>query len=232
MNHIVELSDEAKRVADSGHYADAAKLYRKVVDLIPVDEVEWRIIHYLAAAAAHLDARIYDEAIDDCRCAISLNPSDMSLRPDASIAWRSLGNAFLDAGQLPEAEIALQKSLALGATRSACIYLAVVYLKTRNFSDAEQYCRRAITLDPEFEEAYYNLGNSLSEQGRTDEALQAFQTAYTLDPHYAGPHREAGMLLLKERKYAEAETHLRKALELAPNDERAIALMRCIVGRH
>jgi tetratricopeptide (TPR) repeat protein len=231
MNHIVELSDEAKRVADSGHYADAARLYRKVVDLIPANEVEWRIVHYLAAAGAHQDACMYDEAIDDCRCAISLNPDDMALRPDASIAWRSLGDVFLDSGQLAEAESALQKSLALGATVTACIYLAVVYLRGRNFSDAERYCRQAITLDPEFEEAYYNLGNSLSEQGRTDEALQAFQTAYTLDPHYAGPHREAGMLLLRERRHAEAEKHLRKALELAPNDERAIELLKRLVGR-
>src|SRR5260370_34059888 len=119
MKCIVELSDQAKRASDNGHYADAARLYRKVANLIPFTEVEGRIIYYLSAAQAHIESHMYDEAIDDCCCAISLNPKGMSLKPNASIAWRSLGNALLDGGRLAEAEIALQKSMALGATPTA-----------------------------------------------------------------------------------------------------------------
>jgi tetratricopeptide (TPR) repeat protein len=119
--------------------------------------------------------------------------------------------------------------LALEATPIACIFLAAAYLRDENFTEAERYCREAIALDPKREEAYYDLGSSLSGQGRTEEALQAFQTAYTLDPYYAGPHREAGALLLKEGRYAEAETHLQKALELAPTDERTIFFMKRLI---
>src|SRR4051812_38767491 len=113
---LVELSDEAERASDAGQYAEAARLYRQVIELIPLDDIEGRIIYHMLAAGAHVDARKYDEAIDDCRCAISLNPNDMSLNPNAAIVWRSLGRTLLDAGQLTEAKCAFEKSLALGAT--------------------------------------------------------------------------------------------------------------------
>jgi tetratricopeptide (TPR) repeat protein len=222
MKSIVELSDEAKRESDCGHYADAARLYRKVVDLIPFNDVEWRVIHYLLAAGAHIDARNYEEAIDDCRCAIAL-------APNSHIAWRGLGRSFLDGGRLAEAESALKKSLALGATPTACEYLASICIKGRNFGDAERYCRQAITLDPDFDEAHFNLGSSLWGQGRTDEALEAYQAACNLSPDYELAHREAGSLLLGLSRYVEAETHLRKAIALAPNDERAIELMKRLI---
>src|SRR5262249_14228404 len=157
-------------------------------------ELEGRIIHYLAAAQAHINARKYEEAIDDCRCAISLNPSGMSINPNASIAWRSLGNALLDAGRLKDAKHALQRSLALGATTATCIYLACVCIRERSFFDAERYCRHALTLSPNFDEAYFNLGSSLWGQDRTDEAIQAYKTACRLSPDYQVAHREAGAL--------------------------------------
>jgi tetratricopeptide (TPR) repeat protein len=222
MSHIVDLSEQAKRASDSGHYAESAMLYRKVVDLIPASDTWGRIIHYLSAAGAHLEARNYEEAIDDCRCAIASDPN-------SPIAWRWLGHAFMDGGRLAEAEGALKKSLALGATSTACEYLASLCIKDRNFGDAERYCRQALSLDPDFDEAYFNLGSSLWGQGRTDEALQAYQAACSLSPDYELAHREAGALLLDEGKFAAAETHLRKALALAPNDKRTIELMTRLI---
>jgi tetratricopeptide (TPR) repeat protein len=224
MSHIVDLSDQAKRASDSGHYAESALLYRKVVELIPVSDPWGRIIHHLLAAGAHLDAGNYVEAIDDCRCATALDPI-------CEVAWRGLGRTLLDAGRLAEAESALRKSLALKPTPTACIFLAYLCLKDRNLGDAERYCRQALSLNPDFDEAYFNLGSSLLGQGRADEALDAYQTACRIDPDYALAHREAGAILLDEGKYAEAETHLLNALALAPNDERAIELMKRLLRR-
>src|SRR6476659_5259516 len=107
MSHITDLSDQAKRASDSGHYAESAVLYRMVVDLIPASDAWGRIIYYLCAAGAHGDAHNHVEAIDDCRCAIASGPNN-------AIAWRALGMALVDGGQLMEAESALKKSLALG----------------------------------------------------------------------------------------------------------------------
>jgi tetratricopeptide (TPR) repeat protein len=137
----------------------------------------------------------------------------------------------LDGGRLAEAESALRKSLALNPTPTACSFLACLCLRDRSLGDAERYCRQALALDPDFDEAYFNLGSSLLGQGRTDEALTAYQTACRIDPDYGLAHREAGALLLDEGRYSEAATHLRNALALAPNDERAIELMKRLASR-
>jgi tetratricopeptide (TPR) repeat protein len=99
----------------------------------------------------------------------------------------------------------------------------------RKLGDAERYCRQALALDPNYDEAYFNLGSSLLGQARADEALDAYLAACRIDPDYVEAHREAGAILLDESKYAEAEMHLRKALELSPNDVHAMELMKRLI---
>ncbi len=52
-------------------------------------------------------------------------------------------------------------------------------------ADAE----RAIALDPNFARGYGSLGAALHYAGRSDEALQQFETMVRLDPHCPGPYQ-------------------------------------------
>jgi Flp pilus assembly protein TadD len=83
--------------------------------------------------------------------------------------------------------------------------------------EAEEAYRRAIRLDPKYEEAYYNLG-VLLEVERPSEAQALFRTALALDPDYACAYRELGYGLSNRGPNPESESHLRKAIQLEPGD--------------
>ncbi|MEW6137767.1 MAG: tetratricopeptide repeat protein [Thermodesulfobacteriota bacterium] len=71
--------------------------------------------------------------------------------------------------------------------------------------------------------ALYNLGSSLLEQKRVPEALEVFQEACRIAPDHAESNNAAGVILHRLGRLSEAENHLRRAVELKPNDSRARA---------
>ena len=82
--------------------------------------------------------------------------------------------------------------------------------------EAEPFYRRAVALDPEFQEAWMNLGLALLSQGRPDEALRCEREALRLDPDSADAHNNLGMAHYAHGHIAEAENCFRAALRLRP----------------
>ena len=56
----------------------------------------------------------------------------------------------------------------------------------------------------------------LEREGLTDEAAEMYRKALKLDPESASAHYNLGSSLARSGKYAEAESHLRKALQKSP----------------
>jgi tetratricopeptide (TPR) repeat protein len=78
--------------------------------------------------------------------------------------------------------------------------------------------RKATELDPKNEAAYYNLGITLRDQQKLEDAVRAFRKALELDPNSAKAHTSLGVALSEQRKLDEAVAAYRKAIELDPND--------------
>jgi tetratricopeptide (TPR) repeat protein len=77
---------------------------------------------------------------------------------------------------------------------------------------------KATEAAPEYYEAYYHLGVVEAKLGRRDEAMLAFRRAIELTGgHYAWAEFGVGFLLCQEGKPEEAETVVRKGLELDEN---------------
>ena len=74
----------------------------------------------------------------------------------------------------------------------------------------------AIELNPNYAEAYYNLGNLLAKNPeRFDEAEEKYNTAIELNPNYAEAYNNLGTLLASQEKDLDkAEIYFRKAIEL------------------
>jgi len=74
---------------------------------------------------------------------------------------------------------------------------------------------RATTAFPDYYEAYYHIGVADLRLGREEEAAQAFQTAIDLSGgRYAWAQFALGLLLCRRGEYAEAETVIRKGLDV------------------
>jgi Flp pilus assembly protein TadD len=81
-------------------------------------------------------------------------------------------------------------------------------------AEAEPFYRRAIAFDPDFEEAWINLGLVVLAQGRSDEALACQREALRLDPESADAHNNLGMIHYAHGHIVEAENCFRAALRL------------------
>jgi tetratricopeptide (TPR) repeat protein len=84
-------------------------------------------------------------------------------------------------------------------------------------SAAEESFRQALAIEPDNEEAMFNLAVRLRSSG-TDDSVSLLEHATRVDPLYAAAHRELGFERLKRRELARAEHQLRTALALEPDD--------------
>ena len=71
---------------------------------------------------------------------------------------------------------------------AAAINLGTIHYNQREYSQAEQYYRRATEADSEYALAFFDLGNVLDELKRLPDAVAAYQRAIALVPQYADAH--------------------------------------------
>jgi Flp pilus assembly protein TadD len=84
-------------------------------------------------------------------------------------------------------------------------------------AEAEPFYHRAVALDPEFKEAWMNLGLVILARGGRDEALSCERQALRIDPESADAHNNLGMVHYAQGNIAEAESCFRSALRLRPD---------------
>ena len=80
--------------------------------------------------------------------------------------------------------------------------------------EAEPFYRTAVSLNPDFKEAWMNLGLAAFSQGRTEEAQACQREALRLDPESPDAQNNLGMIHYAMGHLAEAENCFRAALRL------------------
>ena len=85
------------------------------------------------------------------------------------------------------------------------------------YADAAALYEKAIELDPSHSGAMNNLGASLIELNRQEEAEQYFRQAIAVNPNFADPHCNLGVLLRSKSDLTGSEAALRRSLKLKPN---------------
>jgi tetratricopeptide (TPR) repeat protein len=98
--------------------------------------------------------------------------------------------------------------------------------KEGQVDEAIPHFEKALQIQPDYAEAYINLGNCLYRQGRMDEAIAHYQKAVEIKPDDVEAHSNLGGALLQKGKAGEAVAHLQKALQINPN----FAGTRCNLG--
>jgi len=90
---------------------------------------------------------------------------------------------------------------------------------------------QALRLDPDFDEAHYNLGYALAGQGRIDEAMAQYSEALRLKPDYAKAHINLGAALASQGRIDEAIAHYSQALRIQPDFPEAHNNLGVALGR-
>jgi len=87
----------------------------------------------------------------------------------------------------------------------------------QNTASAEAAFRRVIEIDPNFAEAYANLGSILANQNKLAEAVPNFETAIRLKPNVPEFYYMLGKVLYAQNKRAQAVESVKKARDLYRN---------------
>jgi tetratricopeptide (TPR) repeat protein len=101
--------------------------------------------------------------------------------------------------------------------------------------DAIPYFRRAVEIDPKFDEARANLGNALAAQGKTAEAMEQYREAVRLKPNSLSAHHSLALALVREGKIDEALEHYQRAVEINPGfleGQNNFGLLLALKGRY
>jgi tetratricopeptide (TPR) repeat protein len=198
------LCDEANELKDAGERIHAERLLREAVSLDPSSSRP----HVLLGALLGDTPAGLRAGIRELRRALELSPDDPR-------ALTRLGSLLMQNGRYAEAEPMLERSLALRPTPWTCVYLGVCVAALRRQEAALAYYRQALDLDPDYEEAEYNLG-CLLRFSDPSAAERHFRRAVEIDPVYTLAWGELGHVLLVQGRTREAAEALDRAVTLGP----------------
>jgi len=161
------------------------------------------------------EAHEYNRAIAHFRYTIELAPA-------MSRAYDNLGLCYYYQNQNQLAVENYKKAIELDRNSehpSAWPYLnlAIVFQLQNDLAGAELNLREAIRLNPDFQQALFQLGLVLESQGKLSEAVEELREAARLDASYAEPHMALARIYHKLGQGAAARQEVQAYLRLHPH---------------
>jgi len=115
-------------------------------------------------------------------------------------ALHYLGLIYYQTGDSQTAVTFISKAINLTPTSLMHCNLGAALQAQGRHNLAIEHYQAAITLQPDYAEAYNNLGAALQEQGRLTEAIHHFQQALSFNANYASAHNNLGNAFLVQGK--------------------------------
>jgi tetratricopeptide (TPR) repeat protein len=170
------------------------------------------------------DARAYNAAINRLRRVIELDPNMMR-------AYNNLGLCYDSLGQFDEAIQSFTRAIELNRRQKQPsawppLNLAVSLISLNRLDEAAARLREALSYNPEFPQAHYELGLVLEKERKFQEAVAPLQRAIELDPSYPEPHYTLGRIYQRLGKREEAQEQIEKFKKLRkePSDLQSPAI--------
>jgi tetratricopeptide (TPR) repeat protein len=236
-----QLFEAALDAHRRGDLAEAARLYRQVLDFVPG---HIGTLHMLGVVSAQQGR--HGEAHDLLSQVLKQTPRDplalnnfanvlvaqgrqaealgmaeqaLGVAPDYAEAWTSRGNALFGLGRLEESLSSYDRALALQPASFLTLNgRGNALLALRRYDAAIANYDRAIALQPAFAEPHKGRGDALQRQCRYEEAISAYDQAIAFNPELGGVWNNRGVALQNLRRLGAAEESFRRAVELEPSE--------------
>lgn len=170
-----------------------------------------------------------DEAIEEYRKALILDPSNMNVHNSLGVCYAVLGayqsaiEEFASAmGQAPEDAMPVYNT-------------GVVHMMTGALNTALTFLENAARMAPDMFEIAFQLGRLHLDADRPKRAIDYFRKALGLNPDSGIPHRYIGECCERLALNEEAISHYKKAIRANPNDAAALAALGhlfCLSGEN
>jgi len=215
----VQLLDAAVCHHQAGRLDEARRIYQRLLTGTPRNA---DLLHLLGVI--HSEQGRHHDAVDHIRRAIAIAPAAVYQR-NLALALTRLGRDFRESGLIEEALPLLEEAARLNSasdTARANLALCLHERGNRHFAEnrpgqaAADY-ERAIALQPEFAEAFYNLGVLRMSQNRVAEARDCYLAAIARKAAYAEAHNNLGSVQLALGELDPALASYHRALEIRPD---------------
>jgi tetratricopeptide (TPR) repeat protein len=141
----------------------------------------------------------------------------LSIAPNSSDALIALSNLYMRDKRFDDAQASLKKLVALHPNDAGAHFqLGRMLAIAGKNEDAASEMEAGLKLDPADRNAQRDLADLETNSGKNDLAAQMYSALITEDPNNADLHAGLGRVLMKQKKFPEAEQELIKAAELKP----------------
>jgi|GEM_PF-316855 len=122
--------------------------------------------------------------------------------------------------------IAAKKNDLQGDAEAAGVLSAIghAYMEQANVEKAKEYFQKAIDVLPRDEVLPFIVGVILLNQGDTENAIKYFGMAIKIKENWGPPHLRIGYAFLRIGEYKSAAEHMKRFLELSPDDPEAAGI--------
>ncbi|MBV9340128.1 MAG: tetratricopeptide repeat protein [Acidobacteria bacterium] len=194
------------RLLEKTQPGEAERAFRQAAAADPKDPEP----HLLAGTLLEQQQRAA-EAENEFRQALALDPSSR----DATTA---LANLYMRQHRFSDAEPLLRKLLVVDpGNAGAHFQLGRMLAISGKNDEAAAELETGLKLDPSDSEAERDLADLYRDAGRYDQAQRLYRKLLAAYPNDAALHHGFGVCLLKQKRFAEAETELRRAVQLQPD---------------
>jgi len=209
-----------------GQADEAAELARRA-DAMP-REFGWPDPWLLAVQRLRIDRQKLQDRVNDLlmqrQFAEAVTHLNRLLRayPEDPDTYLLLGRMQYQQRQCAEAEAAIRRHLQMKPdSLNGLIQLSLTLFCQQQWTNAATVLEQALVLKPDFATAHYNLGIARIRSGDTAAAMLSFTNALRCHPGYVDAHTALAEELRRLGDGAGAAEHVRRALELDPQNAKA-----------
>lgn len=166
-------------------------------------------------AKAHLAAKRFEEAEQECRAALRI-------RPTWPLPYVMLADILRRRGNYAGADENVRRAVQLAPDdnrilASANLILGTIYHDQNRFSEARDVFQTAVNLAPDQADFHFMLGGAQHECGNLAAAASSFRRAIELRRDWAEAYFMLGSILVMDGKNVEAEEEFRNAIRIKPD---------------
>lgn len=163
----------------------------------------------------------------DYPSAIAFHERLLGKEPDNALALYHIGYAYGQMGDYHKEVSFYENAIGMGFQQGHIWYnLGMAYGELKNFEKSIHAFKSALRIDPKNAENHFGLALAYYQKGTADRlAEKGFLKAIKIDPNHLDARLHLSILYSDKGNLKEAGRHLRKILEIDPNNPRAIRFL-------
>jgi len=128
-----------------------------------------------------------------------------------------IGVFYYQTARYSEAVAYMTKAIGINPLPVTFLNLGHAFVALKNFGKAVESYQKAISLDPQYIDAYMTLGRVLSSLNHKNESILCYQQVISINPENFSAYNSLGLIYRGMDKYSEAINCYTKAIELKPD---------------